>query len=117
MSSNPPSQSLDYLLAYLSLEQVIAATTIRRKRLFRKRKNRIGPLRGCEMETNHIRFALVPQAIRQIVDGHGSRRAHIGERVLRFFYGRMIWPHVAMGADCAMGPLGFWIDYPHPQNL
>jgi hypothetical protein len=35
---------------------------------------------GCEMATNHVRFALAPRRF-HLVAGHGSRRVHIGERV------------------------------------
>jgi len=40
------------------------------------------------MATNHVRFALAPRRF-HLVAGHGSRRVHIGERVLRFFHERM----------------------------
>src|SRR5262249_46008551 len=47
-----------------------------------------GHRRGCEMATNHVRFSLAPRRF-HLVAGHGSRRVHIGERVLRFFHERM----------------------------
>ena len=40
------------------------------------------------MATNRVRFALAPTRF-HLVAGHGSRRVHIGERVLRFFHERM----------------------------
>ena len=36
------------------------------------------------MATNHVCFALAPRRFHLVV-GHGGRRVHIGERVLRFF--------------------------------
>src|SRR5262249_48755848 len=41
----------------------------------------------CEMATNHVCFALAPRRF-HLVAGHGSRRVHIGERVLRFSVSR-----------------------------
>ena len=50
------------------------------------------------MTTNRVRFALAPKRF-HLVAGHGSRRVHIGERVLRFFRKRRIAANIAKLPD------------------